>query len=38
MVLDAARAAHIPGVGAFGSGFLSDPTEAGHLEVRPWGI
>jgi len=25
MVLDAARAAHIPGVGAFGSGFLSDP-------------
>ena len=38
MVLDAARAAHIPGVGTFGSGFLSDPTEAGHLEVRPWGI
>ena len=38
MVLDAARAAHIPGVGAFGSGFLSDPTEAGQLEVLPWGI
>ena len=35
MVLDAARAAHIPGVGAFGSGFLSDPTEAGQLEVLP---
>ena len=33
MVLDAARAAHIPGVGAFGSGFLSDPTEAGHLDI-----
>jgi len=29
MVLDAARAAHLAGVGAFGSGFLSDP-----LEVR----
>ena len=27
MVLDAARAAHIPGVGTFGSGFLSDPEE-----------
>eukprot|EP00434_Breviolum_minutum_P024012 symbB.v1.2.021189.t1/scaffold1779.1/size154953/17 len=27
MVLDAARAAHIPGVGTFGSGFLSNPTE-----------
>ena len=27
MVLDAARAAHIPGLGAFGSGFLSDPQE-----------
>lgn len=27
MVIDAARAAHIPGVGGFGSGFLSDPTE-----------
>ena len=28
MVLDAARAAHIPGVGTFGSGFLSDPSKA----------
>ena len=28
MVLDAARAAHIPGVGSFGSGFLSNPSEA----------
>ncbi|OLQ15012.1 Pyrazinamidase/nicotinamidase [Symbiodinium microadriaticum] len=27
MVLDAARAAHIPGVGSFGSGFLSNPSE-----------
>ena len=27
MVLDAARAAHIPGLGAFGGGFLSDPQE-----------
>ncbi len=27
MVLDAARAAHIPGVGSHGSGFLSDPVE-----------
>merc|ERR1712232_693066 len=27
VVLDATRAAHIPGVGAFGSGFLSDPAE-----------
>ncbi|CAK8989939.1 Hypothetical protein SCF082_LOCUS2042 [Durusdinium trenchii] len=27
MVLDAARAAHIPGVGTFGSGFLSDPSK-----------
>jgi len=27
MVLDAARAAHIPGVGTHGSGFLSDPKE-----------
>ena len=27
MVLDAARAAHIPGVGQFGSGFLSSPAE-----------
>ena len=27
MVLDAARAAHIPGFGQFGSGFLSDPTQ-----------
>jgi len=27
MVLDAARAAHIPGVGTFGSGFLSNPKE-----------
>lgn len=27
LVLDAARAAHIPGVGQFGSGFLSDPAE-----------
>ena len=26
MVLDAARAAHIPGLGQFGSGFLSDPS------------
>lgn len=25
LVVDAARAAHIPGVGSFGSGFLSDP-------------
>lgn len=25
MVLDAARAAHVPGIGSFGSGFLSDP-------------
>eukprot|EP00435_Cladocopium_sp_Y103_P032119 s1982_g8.t1 len=34
MVLDAARAAHIPGVGAFGSGFLSDPTEVvGKIEA-----
>ena len=24
-VVDAARAAHVPGVGLFGSGFLSDP-------------
>ena len=28
MVLDACRAAHIAGVGAHGSGFLSDPREA----------
>lgn len=27
LVVDAARAAHIPGVGGFGSGFLSDPAE-----------
>ena len=27
MVLDAARAAHIPGFGQFGSGFLSDPLQ-----------
>ena len=27
MVLDAARAAHIPGVGTHGSGFLSDPAQ-----------
>ena len=27
MVLDAARAAHIPGVGSYGSGFLSDPKD-----------
>jgi hypothetical protein len=27
MVLDAARAAHIPGVGGFGSGFLSNPSD-----------
>eukprot|EP00929_Paragymnodinium_shiwhaense_P051704 TRINITY_DN25976_c0_g1_i1.p1 TRINITY_DN25976_c0_g1~~TRINITY_DN25976_c0_g1_i1.p1 ORF type:complete len:652 (+),score=127.54 TRINITY_DN25976_c0_g1_i1:90-2045(+) len=27
MVLDAVRAAHIPGIGRYGSGFLSDPTE-----------
>ena len=27
MVLDAARAAHIAGVGGHGTGFLSDPTE-----------
>jgi hypothetical protein len=27
MVLDAARAAHIPGLGLYGSGFLSDPKE-----------
>jgi hypothetical protein len=27
MILDAARAAHIAGVGAHGSGFLSDPKE-----------
>lgn len=27
MVVDAARAAHIPGVGGFGTGFLSDPKE-----------
>jgi nicotinamidase-related amidase len=27
IVLDATRAAHIPGVGAFGSGFLSDPVD-----------
>ncbi|CAL1162269.1 unnamed protein product [Cladocopium goreaui] len=34
MVLDAARAAHIPGVGTFGSGFLSDPTEVvGKMEA-----
>ena len=26
-VLDAARAAHIPGVGLYGSGFLSDPQD-----------
>ena len=25
MVLDAARAAHVPGIGQYGSGFLSDP-------------
>ena len=25
IVEDAARAAHIPGIGTFGSGFLSDP-------------
>ena len=40
MVLDAARAAHIPGVGSFGSGFLSDPAgvasklEAAAVQVR----
>ena len=34
MVLDAARAAHIPGVGAFGSGFLSDPSEAVGSELE----
>ena len=28
MVLDAARAAHIPNVGSHGSGFLSSPSEA----------
>ncbi len=33
MVLDAARAAHIPGVGTFGSGFLSSPTEVGLEET-----
>ncbi|KAL1518956.1 hypothetical protein AB1Y20_003226 [Prymnesium parvum] len=27
MILDMARASHIPGVGQFGSGFLSDPSE-----------
>lgn len=27
LVVDAARAAHIPGVGSFGSGFLSDPVD-----------
>ena len=27
MVLDAARAAHIPGIGPHGTGFLSDPKE-----------
>jgi len=27
MVIDAARAAHIPGVGQFGSGFLTEPKE-----------
>merc|ERR1712166_1000632 len=27
LVVDAARAAYIPGVGSFGSGFLSDPGE-----------
>lgn len=32
LVLDAARAAHIPGVGQFGTGFLSDPAAiAGKL-------
>lgn len=33
ILLDAARAAHIPGLGQFGSGFLSDPAEvAGKLK------
>ena len=27
MILDMARAAHIPGVGQFGSGFLNDPCD-----------
>ena len=27
MVLDAARAAHIPGIGSFGSGFLQEPQD-----------
>eukprot|EP00930_Biecheleria_cincta_P000938 TRINITY_DN102120_c0_g1_i1.p1 TRINITY_DN102120_c0_g1~~TRINITY_DN102120_c0_g1_i1.p1 ORF type:complete len:611 (-),score=81.33 TRINITY_DN102120_c0_g1_i1:35-1867(-) len=27
MIMDAARAAHIPGIGKFGTGFLSDPSE-----------
>eukprot|EP00966_Prymnesium_polylepis_P136476 3153521-Prymnesium_polylepis.1 len=26
LILDAARAAHIPGVGGFGTGFLQDPS------------
>lgn len=27
LILDAARAAHLPGIGSFGSGFLQDPVE-----------
>lgn len=36
MVLDAARAAHIPGVGAFGSGFLSDPAGVRACMLAKW--
>lgn len=38
MILDATRAAHIPGVGSYGTGFLSDPQQIkaklGKAEVR----
>ena len=34
IVLDAARAAHIPGFGQFGTGFLSDPKEVFDKQVQ----
>ena len=37
MLLDAARAAHIPGVGGFGTGFLSEPAEV-KRKLREAGV
>jgi len=33
IIMDAARAAHLPGIGSFGSGFMQDPAELKHKLV-----